>query len=60
MTSKDLAWRIRRHAIEMTHISNGSHIGSVLSSADIVGVLYNDVMRIFPEDLKMIVGIDLF
>lgn len=52
MTSKDLAWKIRRHAIEMTHISNGSHIGSVLSTADIVGVLYNDVMRIFPEDPK--------
>ena len=52
MTSKDLAWKIRRHAIEMTHISNGSHIGSVLSITDIVGVLYNDVMNIYPEDSK--------
>lgn len=52
MTSKELAWKIRRDAIEMTHISNGSHIGSVLSIADIVGVLYNDVMNIYPDDPK--------
>ncbi len=52
MNSKELAWKIRRHGIEMTHISNGSHIGSVLSIADIVGVLYNDVMNIYPDDPK--------
>lgn len=52
MTSNELAWKIRRDAIEMTHISNGSHIGSVLSIADIVGVLYNDVMNIYPNDPK--------
>ncbi|MFT5874309.1 MAG: transketolase [Clostridium sp.] len=52
MNSKELAWKIRRHAIEMTHISNGSHIASVLSIADIVGVLYNDVMKIFPSEPK--------
>lgn len=52
MTSNELAWKIRRDAIEMTHISNGSHIGSVLSIADIVGVLYNDVMNIYPDDPK--------
>jgi transketolase len=52
MTSKELAWKIRYDAIEMTHISNGSHIGSVLSIADIIGVLYNNVMKIFPNDPK--------
>lgn len=52
MTSKELAWQIRRDAIEMTHISNGSHIGSVLSIADIVGVLYNDVMKVYPNNYK--------
>lgn len=46
MTSKELAWKIRRDAIEMTHVSNGSHIGCVLSIADIVGVLYADVMDV--------------
>lgn len=45
MTSEQLAWKIRRHGIEMTHISGGSHIGSVLSVADIMAVLYTDVLN---------------
>ena len=45
MNSEQLAWLIRRHAIEMTHLSGGSHIGAVLSVADIVAVLYADVMK---------------
>lgn len=44
-TSEQLAWRIRRHAVEMTHLSGGGHIGSIMSVADIVAVLYTDVMR---------------
>lgn len=52
MKSEQLAWLIRRHGIEMTHISQGSHIGSILSVADIVAVLYNDVANITPENLK--------
>lgn len=52
MNSKQLAWLIRRHGIEMTHISHGSHIGSILSVADIVAVLYNDVANISPDNLK--------
>lgn len=52
MTSKELAGKIRRHALEMTHISGGSHIAAILSIADIIGVLYNDVMSIFPNDPK--------
>ncbi len=50
MTSKALAWKIRRHAIEMTHNSGASHIGSILSIADIVAVLYGDIMRTYPKD----------
>ncbi len=45
MTSKDLAWLIRRHGIEMTHLSGGSHIGAILSVADIVGVLYSEILK---------------
>lgn len=45
MTSEELAWLIRRHAIEMTHISGGSHIGAILSVADIMGVLYADILK---------------
>lgn len=50
MSSLDLAWRIRRHGVEMTHLSGGSHIASILSVADIVGVLYADVASVDPAD----------
>ena len=53
MTSKQLAWLIRRHGIEMTHLSGGSHIASILSVADIVAVLYSDVLRFDPCDPKL-------
>lgn len=52
LDSKELAWKIRRHAIEMTHLSHGSHIGSILSIADIVAVLYSDILNINPKDSK--------
>ena len=45
-----LAWKIRRHAVEMTHISGGSHIGAILSVADIIAVLYSDILRFCPQD----------
>lgn len=53
MITQELAWRIRRDSIEMTHVSGLSHIGSVLSVADIIAVLYNDVMNVSPSDPKM-------
>lgn len=43
--SEQLAWLIRRHGVEMTHLSGGGHIGAILSVADIVAVLYADVMK---------------
>lgn len=45
MTSAQLAWQIRRHGIEMTHLSGGSHIGAILSVADIIAVLYAKFIR---------------
>lgn len=45
MKSTELAWKIRRHGIEMTHLSGGSHIGAILSVADIIAVLYTDVLK---------------
>ena len=50
MNSQELAWRIKRHGVEMTHLSGGSHIGSILSVADIVGVLYAGAAEIRPEE----------
>lgn len=49
-TSEQLAWLIRRHGIEMTHLSGGSHIGAIMSVADIVAVLYTDVMKYRPTE----------
>lgn len=53
MTSIDLAWRIRRGAVEMTHRAHASHVGSVLSAADIVAVLYADILTFDANDPKM-------
>lgn len=44
MNSEQLAWKIRRHVLEMTHTAKASHIGSCYSVADILAVLYNDIL----------------
>lgn len=46
MNNEEFAWIIRRQAIEMAHLSHGSHIGSILSVADIIAVLYNSITNI--------------
>ena len=43
-----LAHRIRRHAISMTSLGKSSHVGSVLSMAEILAVLYGRVLNIDP------------
>lgn len=53
MNSLELAWKIRRHGIEMTNISQGSHIGSILSVVDIIAVLYADIANVNPQNPKM-------
>ncbi|MEI6603050.1 MAG: transketolase [Clostridia bacterium] len=53
MNSLELAWKIRRHGVEMTHLSGGGHIGSILSVADIVAVLYNDIAHVNPNEPRM-------
>ena len=52
MTSEELAWKIRRHGVEMTHLSGGSHIGAVMSVADIIAVLYTEVLQYKADDPK--------
>ena len=52
MTSIELAWQIRRHAIEMVHHAHASHIGGILSVADIVAVLYSDIVHMNPDSSK--------
>jgi transketolase len=43
-----LAKRLRAHALRMTHRARASHIGSCLSIADILAVLYGAVLEIDP------------
>lgn len=53
VTSRELAFRIKRHGIEMTHLSFGAHIGAILSAADILGVLYADILTVDPKNPRM-------
>lgn len=46
--ARTLAWLIRRHGLEMTHLSRGSHIGAIFSVAEIIATLYTGVMRVDP------------
>ena len=48
MNSKHLAKNIRKNAIRMVHSARASHIGGVFSCADIVAVLYADVVNVDP------------
>ena len=41
--SRELAYKIRLHALEMTSRGGTSHIASIFSMADLVAVLYADV-----------------
>jgi transketolase len=50
MDTIELARRIRRHAVEMTHLGKSSHVGSVLSMTDIIAVLYGSVMKLDPAN----------
>jgi transketolase len=46
--TRELARRLRAHALRMTHRARASHIGSCLSMADILAVLYGSVLRLNP------------
>ena len=37
--------KIRLHALKMTSKAGTSHIGSMLSIADIIAVLFNDILQ---------------
>ena len=44
----NLALRIRRHVLEMTHRAKSSHVGTSLSMAELLAVLYGNVLRVNP------------
>jgi len=50
MNTRDLALKIRKHAVRMTQLGKSSHIGSVLSISDILAVLYGEVLNVRSDD----------
>ena len=44
-----LAHRLRRHVVRMTSLGGSSHVGSALSMADIIAVLFGQVLRLDPQ-----------
>ncbi|MGH7201398.1 MAG: transketolase [Planctomycetaceae bacterium] len=46
---KAFAQRIRRHVVDMTHRAKSSHVGSCLSAAEILAVLYGEILRVTPQ-----------
>lgn len=50
MSSRQLAKFIRKKSLEMVSQANASHIGSALSIADILAVLYDDVLSVDSHD----------
>ena len=50
--SKQLSNNIRKHAVTMTSLGGSSHIGSILSIADILAVLYSSVLKYKSDNPK--------
>jgi len=46
----ELARKIRCHVVRMTHRARSSHVGSSLSIADLVAVLYAQILRVNPSE----------
>ncbi len=49
---KDMARRVRIHALRMTSAGGSSHIGAVFSMADVMATLYGGVLRLDPSNPK--------
>lgn len=47
---QNMARQLRADVIHMSHTSGGAHLGSSLSSADILAVLYGGVLRVDPAN----------
>lgn len=47
---RDVARRIRRHAVQAVAHAKGGHLGGPLSAADILAALYFEVLRIRPDE----------
>lgn len=46
---RDLARKVRAHCLRMTHRGKSGHVGSMLSMADLLAVLYLRILNVDPE-----------
>ena len=54
MKSRKFAKAVRRLVLQMVTRAKASHVGSALSIADIIAVLYTDVLRVNPIQPAML------
>src|SRR5512139_537699 len=47
-STEQLALRLRRHVVRMCSAGGSSHVGSALSMADIIAVLYGELLQVDP------------
>ncbi len=47
---RQLAWRLRLHSVEMTHSAWSAHLGSSLSAAELLAVLYRGILNVRPNE----------
>ena len=52
--AQKLAKKVRINALKMANSGGGSHIGSALSIADILAVLYTDILHLDPKNPKQL------
>ncbi len=50
MDSKELARQIRKNTLQMANLGGTSHIGSIFSMADIIAVLYSEILQVQPTN----------
>jgi transketolase len=50
VTTEELAARVRKHVVHMTNRGKSSHVGSALSIADLLAVLYGKVLSVNSSD----------
>lgn len=49
----ELARKVRQHCLKMVHKGKSGHIGSMLSMADILPVIYTQILKVDPANPKM-------
>ena len=53
ISPSELSFRIRNSSAKIIHKSRSSHIGSVFSCADIIAVLYSEILNIGDNDKSL-------